>query len=508
MPTPVGLDRASRVVGYDLTGADFNPSSPNLPQRILILAEANFANQGTLDLTKQEITSQKQAGIKYGYGSPIHMIMRILRPLFSDGVGGIPTLVIPQAMEVGSQARTVTITPAGIATKGGTHFLKIAGRTDIDGQPYALNISAGDTIAVINQKISNAVNAILASPMSATNTDYVSTLTTKWRGLTAQGITVSVDTGEDSLGLTYTVTQTQAGSGQPDIAPALALIGNEWNTLVINGYGAVSTIMSALEAFNGRPAEDENGTPTGRYVGTIWKPFVAITGSVLENPSTLTDPRKAEVTIAIAPAPLSEAHPFEAAANATLLYSVKAQNSPELDISGQSYPDMPTPSSIGLMADYNERDAILKKGCSTVNLVSGRYQVQDFVTTYHPDGEVVPQFRHVRNLVGVDFNVRYGYLLKEQQFVLDKVILNNDDESNSQNTIKPKGWKQVLFAYADDLSLRALIVDAAFFKANLFVSISSTNPDRFETRFKYKRSGIARIAATQAQAGFNYGTVN
>lgn len=508
MGAPVGQDRISRVVGYDLTGIDLSPSSPNLPQRIVVMAEANLANQGTLDVTKKVITSQKQAGQLYGYGSPIHMIMRILKPLYSDGVGGIPVVVIPQAEVGGSSARIMTITPVGVATKSGTHFLKIAGRTGIDGQFYALNILIGDTVAIIAGKINAAVNSILGCPMSSVSTPYSATLTTKWRGLTAQGITLSVDTGEDTLGLTYNIAQTTGGAGQPDIAAALAQMVPEWNTWVVNSYGTVTTIMAALEAFNGRPAVNDAGNATGRYVGTTWKPLVAVTGSVVDDPSSITDPRLDDLTIAIAPAPLSPAHQFEAAANMVVLASVIAQNSPELDVAGLSYQDMPAPTSIGSMEVYENRDAIVKKGCSTVNLVSGKYQVLDFVTTYHPFGEAVPQYRYVRNLVGIDFNFRYAYLLLEGENVLGKVIANDNDNVAVSNVIKPKGWKQLIYSLIDDLVSRALIVDASYSKSLLMVTISSTNPDRFDTRVFYKRSGTARISSTAAKAGFNYGTLN
>lgn len=503
---PVGLERASRVVGYDLTGADFSNTSPNLPQKIIILGEANHANQGSLVTAKTAVNSQKKAGSLFGYGSPIHMAMRILKPLYSDGVGGIPIEVIAQPAAVGAQSRIVNITPVGTAARSGTHYVKIAGRNDIDGLAYAVNIVAGDTVATIADKIENAVNAVLASPMSAISTSYLATLETKWRGVSAQGITVSMDTGDDTLGLTYTVTQTQAATGQPSITTDLDKIGNEWSTLVLNTYGGVSSILTALEAFNGKPAEDSIA-PTGRYVGTTWKPFVAIFGSVLDDPSSLTDSRKAEVTNVCAPAPLSLGHPLEAAANALALYAVIAQNTPELDLGGLSYPDMPTPESIGSMASYDNRDVIMKKGCSTVNLVAGKYQVQDFVTTYHPDGDAEPSFRFVRNLVGVDFNYRYGVLLLEQQYVVDKVIVGDNDTVTSDNVIKPKDWKQILFDHNTDMGERALIVDVPFAKSNISVSISSSNPNRLETSLKYKRSGLARISSTQAQAGFNYGTV-
>lgn len=501
----IGAERISRILGYIIKKGNFATSSPNLPQRIAIFAEANTANQSGLDNDGTEITSAKQAGDIYGYGSPIHGIMRILRPQSGEGVGGIPTIVFAQTQAVGASSKKITVTPVGVATGSGTHYIKIAGRTAIDGVAYAINIEADDTVADITQKIEDAVNNALSCPMSAISTDYLATLESKWKGLTANGLSVEVDTGDDDLGLSYTVNNTfQAGAGTPSISTALDQFGNEWFTIVINSYGLESTTMDTLEDFNGIP-NPEN--PTGRFVGMMMKPFIALSGSVSDDPSAITDARSSDLTIAVCPAPLSAGLQYEAAANMGVLYAVQAQNSPHLDVAGQSYSDMPTPTSIGSMADYNNRDSFVKKGCSTVDLVAGRYQVQDFVTTYHPDGEVPPQFRYCRNL-NLDNNVRYGYYLLELINVVDHAIAEDTDTVSVNKVVKPKQWKQCLNAYADDLGNRALIVETDFMKDSITVALSAVNPDRLETFFRYKRSGFARISSTDAEAGFNFGTLN
>jgi hypothetical protein len=138
--------------------------------------------------------------------------------------------------------------------------------------------------------------------------------------------------------------------------------------------------------------------------------------------------------------------------------------------------------------------------------VAGRYQVQDFVTTYHPLGETPPQFRYCRNLM-IDFNVRYGYYLLELINVVDHAIANDNDTVSASNIVKPKQWKAILDGYATSLTSRGLIVDAPFMQDSIDVDISTTNPDRLETFFRYKRSGFARIASTTAEAGFNFGTL-
>ncbi len=498
----VTLDRISRVVGYKITKGNFNENSPNLPQRIAILAEANDANQASLVLTPQQITTAQQAAQLFGDGSPVHLIARILFPFSGDGVGGIPVYVYPQAKAAGAARKVITIQPTGVATANVTHYVKVAGREGMDAQFYAINIVTGDTTGTIIQKIEDAVNNVFGCPVSGTGDAYEAILTSNWSGLTANDISASIDTNGNSAGISYAVQNVAAGSGTPSIAGALAQFGNDWNTIVISSYYDATT-MSALEQFNGIP---DPANPTGRYAGIVMKPFIALLGSVLDNPSSLTDARLNDVTIAICPAPGSLGLPMEAAANMAVLFAVQAQNSPQLDVAGQSYSDMPVPNSISSMADYNTRDSIVKKGCSTVNLTAGRYQVQDFVTTYHPVGENPPQFRYCRNL-NIDFNVRYGYYLLELQYVVDHVISADEDTVTADKVVKPKTWKSNVDEYADDLAKRALIVQPAFMQSSIVVNIGTSNPDRLETFFRYKRSGFARIASTTAEAGFNFGTL-
>jgi phage tail sheath gpL-like len=157
------------------------------------------------------------------------------------------------------------------------------------------------------------------------------------------------------------------------------------------------------------------------------------------------------------------------------------------------------------MSVYNNRDLIVKKGCSTVDLIAGRYQMQDFVTTYHPDGEEPPQFRYCRNIM-LDFNVRYSYYLLEQIYVVNHVLIGDNDVVTATSIIQPKRWKAELAQLADNLVDRALVTDADFMTASITVEIGESNPDRLETFFRYKRTGIARISSTTAEAGFNLGS--
>ena len=498
----VGSELISSIVGYKITKGNFSNVTRNLPQRVAILGEANTANQSNLLTDGVEITTAQQAGELFGYGSPIHSMMRILRPNSGSGIGGVPTIVYAQESSNGETASVFEITPTGVATKNGTHTVEIAGRRNVDGASYNINIEVGDTTDIITAKIADAINGVLGCPLTAVDTSYEVVTTSKWSGLTADSISIVVNTNDVDLGVTYAVTQTVSGAGTPSIQGALNQFNNDWVTLVVNGYGLQTDTMDLLETFNGIPNPN---TPTGRYASIIMKPFIALSGSVLRNPSTITDLRKDNVTIAVCPAPGSAGMHYEAAANACLLQARVSQDTPQLDISGGFYADMPTATYIGAMELYTNRDAFVKKGCSTVELVSGRYKIVDFVTTYHPIGEEPAQFRYVRNLI-LDWNIRFGYYLLEQINVVNHVIASNEQQVSAVNVIKPKQWLQIVNNYAKDLGNRALIADVPFMQASIEVNLSSTNPDRLETFFRYKRTGVARIASTTAEAGFNFGS--
>ena len=504
MSDAIANDRVSKIIGYKLDKGDFSESSPNLPQSIIILGEANEANQSSFPTGKQNITSSQQAGQLYGYGSPIHAAARILIPSTGSRVGSIPVTVIAQAKASGATAKEVSITASGVATSTAQHNVVIAGRRGLDGANYSFVVQTGDDAAAIAAKIDDAVNGVLSSPMSATSDPYEALLTAKWNGLTSNDLTVSVDTNGNDAGISYTINTEQAGAGSPSVGSALALIGNEWRTIVLNTYGTNTDVLTELEQFNGI-ADPVN--PTGRYRGDIFKPLIAFTGSVAEDPSNITTGRKNQMTIAICPAPLSAAQQYEAAANMVAIAAPIMNNQPHLDVSGQRYPDMPTPLSIGDMSNSDTRDQIVKKGCSTVDLRAGQYEVVDFVTTYHPDGEIPPQYRYPRNL-NIDWNVRYSYFLREQTFVVDHVIAADADIVNATRVVKPSTWKAEVVQLASDLASRALIADAEFMQKSIDVRISTTNPDRLETNFDYKRTGTARILATTARAGFNFGSIN
>ena len=501
--TAVGLDRISRVSGYNVKRGVFTTDTQNLPQIIAVFGEANTANQSGLTTTKREVTSAAEAAELYGYGSPIHSQVRILKPLSGDGVGGIPVVVFPQLTDGGATATEREWTVVGTATANATHYVIVNGRDNLDFIPYSFSVQVGETATSTAAKIVDAINNVLSAPCTAESTGAVITITSKWKGITSAELSISINYGTNAAGVSYSETDSTDGAGVVSLAASLAQFGDDWYTMVTNPYGEAQ--LAVLEQYNGLP-NDTN--PTGRYSGLIYKPFCAYFGSVLSDKDDLAaitndSDRIAEVTNVLCPAPGSLGFTWEAAANMVALASVVYQNAPNLDVNNLAYPDMPIPANgnIGDMKDYTNRDFLVKKGCSTVLLKNGAYVVQDLVTTYHPQGEIPLQYAYPRNL-NIDWNVADSYRTFERLYLQDKTLVADGQIVDVDGCIKPSEWKGLVYELFDNIAEKALINEPEFSKSSMVVQISTLNPNRFETTFKYKRTGIARIESTTASAGF------
>lgn len=501
--TAVSSTTIASVLGFQLQKGNFMTSAPFLPQTINILAEANADMQSGLSTEPLQITSAKHAADAYGYGSPMHIIARIL---FPSGGGGttVPVYCYAQEEAGSAAAKVITITPSGSTTADGTVYVRVAGRNTLDGGSYAVNLTSGMTATQQCDAFRAAIAAVLGCPVTGSGTSTF-ICTAKWKGLTSNDLKVTIDTNGYDVGVTYSVANTTAGSGTPSVAASLALIGNDWRTLVINSYGFVSATVTELEAFNG-VADDE--TPTGRYSELIWKPLGALTGTILDDPTSLTDAsaRKTNMTIWTCPAPLSQGLPMEAAANMAVIASKVFQDTPNTSVLDKKYPDMPGPieGAVPAMNTFANRDAYVKKGCSTVEYKNGAYYMKDFVSTYHPDGEPVPHYRYPRDINAI-WNVKYIYRLRETEVLMGKQLANNADVVTAPNVITPNAWKTEVNDVIDDCVSLGLCVDAEFSKGTLVTSIGTTNPNRMDTEFSVKISGVVYTSSTTMKQGFNFG---
>jgi phage tail sheath gpL-like len=122
----VDASAVARVLGISTTFRDLRGGSAlYLPQSIAVFAQG--ASASTYATTKWQATSAAAAGARYGYGSPIHLILRELMPQNGDGVDSIPVNVYPMVDGPSSAAAVGNIVPSGTATAAGAYRLRVNG---------------------------------------------------------------------------------------------------------------------------------------------------------------------------------------------------------------------------------------------------------------------------------------------------------------------------------------------------------------------------------------------
>lgn len=512
METGIDINRISSAVGYKLQTIDTRTVSPNAPIRIGVLAEvsteANDRTTPPVDLTPWVVTSIKDAGLRYGYDSQIMQILDGLMPLDGSGVDPSIIEVYPVKEATGAVAKQTLVTVTGTATVNADVTIYVNGQSSQRGKSYTVSVTKGDTATVIAGKIRDVINNNVYCPYNATSALGVVTLTTTWKGKSANYCNIDIDINNTEHGITYVVSNPTAGAGI-DVAlvnTALGLVGSKWVNIFVTGWALNEpTYTTAYQDWNGKP---DNNSPTGRFAPLVNKPALFFVGSIEDDIRSLTNDNSVRDfnTVATCVLPNEKYLPSYVASS----YAVKtvkiAQTTPHRDLLGSELPNIQCRYGLGTMSNVQTIDDMVKSGQSTITKSAGKAYIVDFVTTFHPLNDDIPSYRFVRNNI-IDWQIMYDTLIYEQGFIKGYTIVNDDDIVRVQFVTKPSIIKTSIKLLMEGWQSRALIADLGFAEDSLVVALSPTNPDRVGINFKYKRSGTARILDNVASVGFNFGTI-
>lgn len=487
----VDASAVARVVGIATIFQDLRAGNiVFLPQRVAVVGQG--ATASTYAATKAEFTSAVAVGQTYGFGSPLHLAAQQLLPTNGDGIGTIPLTVYPLSDGPSAAAATGTITPSGTQTEAASYRVRI---NNIDSDPFVIN--PGDSVATITAAITAAVAANLDLPMTAADGSTVVTLTSKWQGLSANDLVVEV-IGSATAGTTFAVVQPSGGLVNPDVDPALAQVGNVWETLMLNCLNVDDTATLTKYATFGE----------GRWGALVRKPLVVFSGSTettVANAIAVPDARKSDRTNAQLVAPASNDLPFVVAARQLARIAVLANNNPAHDYGSQRATGL-TPGADGSQWDYPTRDQAVKGGSSTIEVRDGVINIADVVTFYHPDGDPTPAYRYVVDIVklqNIIFNLDLTFATQEWD---GAPLVPDDQPTTNRDAKKPKTAVAAAAAVIDNLGLEAIISDPDTAKANTRAEIDSQNPKRLNLSTTVALSGNTNIISVDLNFGFFFGT--
>jgi len=493
--TAVDLSAVARVVGIKTEFKDLRTGGAlTLPQRIALVGQGNSA--AVYDTTKRQVTSAQDAAVLYGFGSPIHLSCLQLLPINGDGVGSVPVTVYPLEDAGGAVTSAGDITPAGTQTEAASYQVSV---NNILSQTFT--ISAGDTVSDIVTAMAAAINGELNMPVIAEDaTPGTSTevgITAKWGGASGDSITMEI-IGSTTAGTTFAITQPTGGAANPDVQDALDQVGNVWETMFLNCMEVSDqTTLDTFSAFG-----------EGRWGSLVRKPMISFVGSTIADVTSaiaIADGRGTDRVNSQLVAPGSKDLPFVVAARQLARIAVLANNNPPHDYGSQLCQGL-TPGTDGEQWTYPERDQAVKAGSSTIEVRDNIVTISDVVTMYHPQGDPLPAYRYVVDIVKLQ-NIIFNYDVAFANAEWDGAPLIPDDQpTNNPSAKKPKTAIATAASITDGLALGAIISDPAFTKANTVAAINESNPKRLDLATTVKLSGNANIISVDINFGFFFGT--
>lgn len=491
LSTAIDASAVARVVGIKTEFKDLRGGSILfLPQRVALVGQGDV--NATYSSDKLQVTSAQQVGQVYGFGSPLHLSAKQLFPVNGDGVGTIPVTVYPLQNDGGSGVATGDITPSGVQTEVASYIVRF---NNIDSEPFI--ISPGDVVADITLAMTTAINASLDVPVLAVDGTTVVNLTSKWTGESANDISIEI-IGSTTAGTIFAITQMSGGLVNQDVDPALALVGDVWETLFLNCLNISDT--STLDKYD--------TFITGRWGALVNKPCVAFTGitaTTVTAAIAVSDARKLDFSNSQLVAPGSKDLPFVVAARQLARIAILANNNPPHDYGSQDATGL-IPGADGDQWNYLQRDQAVKAGSSTIEVKDGVVNVSDVVTFYHPDGDPIPAYRYVVDIIKL-MQVIFNFNLEFATAKWDGAPLIPDDQATiNPDAKKPKTAVAAISSILDSLALNAIISNPEAAKANTFAEIDPGNPKRLNVVTTIQLSGNTNIISIDLNFGFNFGT--
>lgn len=450
--------------------------------RALIMAQMTASGTATADVPVS-LPSVNEANALFGEGS---MAAR-MAIAFRNRNPFTALDVIPLDDDGAAVDAAGDFTFGGAATAAGVVYFYIGGHR------LTAAVASADTPTQVAAAVDAAITAAEGLPVTAAAAIGVVTVTARNGGVRGNKIDLRLNhnAGESlPAGITCAVTAMTGGATNPDLATAIAAMGEtQYNVIAFPYVDATSlTAIEAelldrwgpLRAIEGVAITAEQDTVGALQTlgGTRNSQFVAILG--LEAFPGTTEEHAAQVAGQVAFYGASDpARPFQT-----------------LPLAGLA------PTEVDRHT-VQERNLLLTDGVSTlVTGPGGVVQVNRLVTTRtkNASGFVDSAFRDVNDVLQLGY-YRYSWSARmTSRFPRHKLAeAHSGTADGGQNTLTPMGAKAESLAHYGQLEALGIVQDARHFADNSQFEINGSNPNRLDVLLAPRLTGQARTFAAKVQ---------
>ncbi|KJK14886.1 phage tail sheath subtilisin-like domain-containing protein [Pseudomonas sp. 2(2015)] len=398
---------------------------------------------------------------------------------------------------VGTPAKA-DVTVAGTVTVAGLVNLYIA------GQRVRVPVVAGATADVVAAALAESINAAPDMPVKATAEATAVKLVAKFSGELGNDIQLQLNrlgrnNGEVTpAGLALTITAMTGGTGTPDIAEALAALGDEEFEFICQPWTDTATLDAwkvAMDDSAGRWswAKQLYGHVYTAKRGTLGQLVAA--GRLRNDPHVSIHGCEKGV-----PQPVWEIAAQWAARTAVFISADPARPTQTGALAGIE----PAPSSERFM--LTERQSLLTSGIATACYTGGNYRIERAVTTYqrndlgqpddsYLDSETLHQSAHV---------IRYLRGIITSKYGRSKLANDGTRFGAGQAIVTPLVIRGELIAAYGALERDGIVENSELFKQYLVVERDPRNPNRVSVLFPPDLVNQLRVFALAYQFRLQY----
>lgn len=465
-------------------------------KRTLLIGQklaAGSANAGTPYL----VTSEGNANALFGQGSMLARMVKFSR--LCDPLGEL--WCIPLADDVAAVAGTGTITVAGTASAAGTIPLYIA------GQKVNVAVALNDTATVIAASIAAAISAAADLPVTATSAAAVATLTSKWKGATANDIQMMDSyygqAGGEALpaGITLTYSSSgflASGATNPSLTAAITAMGDIEYDYVIHPYTDATSLNLLATEMN---------DSTGRWCyarqiyGHSYSALRGTSGTLVTAGNARNDQHATMAGFeSDVQNPAWEYAASYGGRNAVFLNVDPARPTQTGELTGI------LPARPGKRFLQTERQTLLTNGIATAYVGGGTLRIERAITTYQKnafnqadpsylDSEVMHQnatvIRRLRNIITT-------------KYPRHKLAADGTRFGAGQAIVTPSVIRGEIVSEYYNMELDGLVENHDLFEKYLIVEIDATNPNRMNVLLPPDLINQLRIFAVLNQFRLSY----
>lgn len=384
------------------------------------------------------------------------------------------------------QAANTTVQVSNPPTAAGTLMLYIG------GERVKVGIAAGDDANTVAASINAAINANLDLPVTASVSTNTVTVTARHKGEAFNGLDIRTSYYNEAMpaGLTLTIGTMANGTSNPDIAPAIDALGDEWFNWIACPYTDTANLVALV-------SELLNRWGPMRQIGC--RAFTAYAGTHGQTGTFGSGRNDEHVTCmgtGASPTPAYIVSALNCAVAALPLSIDPARPLQTIKLKGMKAP------ARHQIWNRQERNLLLYDGISTYTVDrDGTCRIERQITTYQTNASGLPDASYLdictpETLERIRFEQRQ---MISQKYPRHKLADDGTNYGAGQPIVTPKIIKGELLALYRKLEEKGWVEDYEAYEKNLIVERDVDDRNRLNWRDTPNLVNQARVFAGKQQ---------